>query len=172
MHVLIVDDDVRSLERLQHGLSAAGFQVSTTDVAENLDSRIAIVGPDLVVLDVLMPGFSGQNLSRLLQGYTLDGDPRFVLLSPVPPNTLKALVDTSGAAAVVQVSDEPAFMDSLIALAHELLTGEYLPNIGDRPTPLVSGTHRIGGERIVTDPRELAQAESQLPLAANHRKRT
>jgi len=65
--VLLVDDDERLLGALRRGLSLRSFQV---DVARNADEALARLQtrePDLIVLDILMPGMDGLNLCRLVR---------------------------------------------------------------------------------------------------------
>lgn len=66
-HILVVDDDRRLRELLKKYLSENGFRVTTApDAAEarrNLDSLVF----DLVVLDVMMPGESGFDLTESLR---------------------------------------------------------------------------------------------------------
>jgi two-component system response regulator MprA len=65
--VLLVDDDERLLGALRRGLSLRSFEV---DVARNADEALARLQtrePDLIVLDILMPGMDGLNLCRLVR---------------------------------------------------------------------------------------------------------
>ncbi|MHA1107837.1 MAG: response regulator [Alphaproteobacteria bacterium] len=66
-HILVVDDDTRLRELLQKYLSDNGFRVSTAkDAAE---ARILFTGLDfdLIVLDVMMPGENGLELTESLR---------------------------------------------------------------------------------------------------------
>jgi two-component system response regulator MprA len=65
--VLLVDDDERLLGALRRGLSLRSFEV---DVARNADEALARLQtrePDLIVLDILMPGMDGLDLCRLVR---------------------------------------------------------------------------------------------------------
>lgn len=158
LHVLIVDDDVHALERARKTLDDVGFTVSTTDIAENLESRIAMLAPDLVVVDVLMPGLSGEELSRLLRAHASDEHPRIVLLSPVPPNLLASLVDTRGALGIIHMKPGANLLEQLLAYTPALLEKQAPRGVQSaRSVPVVSGTHRIGGEHAASDPSQLAR---------------
>lgn len=67
-HVLVVDDDPRLLDLLRRFLSASGFRVTTAPDAAEARARLAAMHFDLVLLDVMMPGESGIDLARDLQG--------------------------------------------------------------------------------------------------------
>ncbi|MFE9084458.1 response regulator transcription factor [Brevundimonas sp. NPDC003935] len=66
--ILIVDDDASLRGALQDYLSGAGYGVRTADGGAAMDARLAEAMPDLVVLDVMMPGEDGLSICRRLQG--------------------------------------------------------------------------------------------------------
>jgi two-component system phosphate regulon response regulator OmpR len=65
--VLVVDDDARLRALLSRYLSEQGFRVSTADSAEQARERLRFLEPDLLVLDVMMPGESGLDLTESLR---------------------------------------------------------------------------------------------------------
>jgi two-component system phosphate regulon response regulator OmpR len=66
-HVLVVDDDQRLGELLRKFLSAHGFRVTTAGDARQADAKLAIMTFDLLVLDLMLPGESGIDLTRRLR---------------------------------------------------------------------------------------------------------
>lgn len=66
-HLLVVDDDGRLRELLRRYLSDSGFRVTTAADAAEARSNLASFDFDLVVLDVMMPGESGLELTRALR---------------------------------------------------------------------------------------------------------
>lgn len=66
--ILIVDDDASLRAALRDYLSGAGYAVRTADGGAAMDARLAEAVPDLVVLDVMMPGEDGLSICRRLQG--------------------------------------------------------------------------------------------------------
>jgi two-component system phosphate regulon response regulator OmpR len=66
-HLLVVDDDVRLGELLRRYLSDGGFRVTIADDARKARAHLASFAFDLVVLDVMMPGESGLELTRALR---------------------------------------------------------------------------------------------------------
>src|SRR4029077_8456487 len=67
-HLLVVDDDSRLRELLRRYLSENGFRVTIAADAQEARANLASFAFDLVVLDVMMPGESGLDLTRELRG--------------------------------------------------------------------------------------------------------
>ena len=65
--VLVVDDDARLREYLRVNLEQAGYSVREAGNGEEALVAIADAGPDLVLLDVVMPGLDGWQLLRRLE---------------------------------------------------------------------------------------------------------
>ncbi len=65
--ILVVDDDQRLRSLLQRYLAENGFRVTTAETAEAARDRLRFLQPDLMVLDVMMPGESGLSLTESLK---------------------------------------------------------------------------------------------------------
>tara|TARA_B100001057_G_C22537836_1_gene828369 strand:+ start:65 stop:742 length:678 start_codon:yes stop_codon:yes gene_type:complete len=63
-HILIVDDDDRIRSLLKEYLNENNYIVSTSENAENAKKKLSIFKFDLIVLDVMMPGQSGYDLTK------------------------------------------------------------------------------------------------------------
>src|SRR6267378_309652 len=66
-HLLVVDDDARIRELLRRYLAGSGFRVTIAGDAAEARSKLASMEFDLVVLDVMMPGENGFDLTRSLR---------------------------------------------------------------------------------------------------------
>lgn len=66
-HVLVVDDDARLRELLRRFLSAQGLVVATAAGAVEARKLLESLSWDLLILDVMMPGESGLDLTRSLR---------------------------------------------------------------------------------------------------------
>ncbi|HSU04285.1 MAG TPA: response regulator transcription factor [Acetobacteraceae bacterium] len=66
-HILVVDDDARLRALLSRYLADNGFRVTTADNAADARAKLRSVSPDLMVLDVMMPGESGLALTESLR---------------------------------------------------------------------------------------------------------
>jgi two-component system phosphate regulon response regulator OmpR len=69
-HVLVVDDDARLRELLRQFLGRHGFTVTTAADAAEARARLAAFAFDLAVVDVMLPGESGLDLTRHLRAST------------------------------------------------------------------------------------------------------
>ncbi len=66
-HILVVDDDARLRALLSRYLADQGFRVTTAENAADARAKLRNVSPDLMVLDVMMPGESGLALTEALR---------------------------------------------------------------------------------------------------------
>jgi len=65
--ILSVEDDPDQAAFIRAFLESAGYQVRTCTDPKNFDSFLSAFNPDLVLLDVLLPGMTGYELSRYLR---------------------------------------------------------------------------------------------------------
>jgi two-component system phosphate regulon response regulator OmpR len=63
-HILIVDDDDRIRELVKEYLNDNGFVISTGNSAEEAKIKIKYFKFDLIILDVMMPGQNGFELTE------------------------------------------------------------------------------------------------------------
>ena len=66
--LLVVDDEPNILELLSVSLRFAGFEVATATNGADALNRVRDFAPDLLVLDVMMPGLDGFAVARSLRG--------------------------------------------------------------------------------------------------------
>ncbi len=66
-HILVVDDDDRLRRLLSRYLGENGFRVTTADSAEQARRKLEGLSFDLAVLDVMMPGEDGTDLTRSIR---------------------------------------------------------------------------------------------------------
>lgn len=66
-HILVVDDDRRLRELLQRFLADSGFRVTTAESAAEARDKLTAFQFDLLVLDLMMPGESGLELTSKLR---------------------------------------------------------------------------------------------------------
>ena len=66
--VIVIDDDADARHLLKLGLEAAGASVVTAESAVQGLSRVSELRPDIVVVDISMPGKDGYAFLRELRG--------------------------------------------------------------------------------------------------------
>ncbi len=66
-HVLVVDDDARLRALLSRYLAEQGFRVTTAGHAADAREQMRSMQPDVLVLDVMMPGENGLSLTQSLR---------------------------------------------------------------------------------------------------------
>ena len=67
IHLLVVDDDDRIRELLKTYLARKGFRVSTAADAANAQALMKSLAFDLLILDVMMPGLDGFELTKVIR---------------------------------------------------------------------------------------------------------
>jgi len=65
--ILVVDDTPQNIKLLADLLSAKGYEVTTAASGEQALESIASAPPDLVLLDVMMPGLNGYDVCRKIR---------------------------------------------------------------------------------------------------------
>lgn len=83
--ILVVDDDPDLRKLISEFLSAHGFQVKAVEDAAAMRRAIDEQRPDLVILDVMMPGEDGLSAARRLAAES--GGPAIVMLSALGGDT-------------------------------------------------------------------------------------
>ena len=68
--ILVVDDEPQILHALETTLRGAGYDVATAETGEQALTLAATGAPDAVVLDLVLPGKSGIDVSRELRLWT------------------------------------------------------------------------------------------------------
>jgi len=71
-HILLVDDSKTELFHLSDLLAKRGFTVRTAENGEEAMRKLAEGKPDLILMDVVMPGTNGYQLTR-----AITRDPRY-----------------------------------------------------------------------------------------------
>lgn len=87
--VLCIDDEPEMLSLVKFTLERGGFEVSTCDNGRHAWDEILRVKPDLLVLDVMLPGIDGYSLQlKISQDAATKDLPIIVLTALEPSKTL------------------------------------------------------------------------------------
>lgn len=66
-HILVVEDDEDILELIRFNLAAAGYRVTTVTSGERALMQILDLRPNLILLDLMLPGINGNDLCSLIR---------------------------------------------------------------------------------------------------------
>jgi response regulator RpfG family c-di-GMP phosphodiesterase len=121
LRILLVDDDPGLRTLLRTTFEVADVDVVEADGAESARRRIRNVRPDVIVLDVHMPGVSGLELCRELKADKATSDIPVILLTGSTGGT-SAAAKQVGADAFVRKPFSPL---ELLAVAERLAGGLY-----------------------------------------------
>ena len=95
--IMVVDDDAQSLELMEAMLVPNGYEVITAGDGSKALVTISVKKPDLILLDIMMPGLDGYaTLSKIKENKTISNIP-VVMLTSVGFNLNKELALRLGA---------------------------------------------------------------------------
>ena len=66
-HILAVEDEQDILELLRYNLSEEGFRVTSATCGEDALQAARSESPDLLLLDLMLPGINGLEVCRILK---------------------------------------------------------------------------------------------------------
>jgi CheY-like chemotaxis protein len=112
--VLVADDDPIILRLLELNLGLEGFDVATTVSGEDALRMAFERPPDLVLLDVMMPGVSGWDVARALRDDERTADVPVVFLSARTLEEDRRRGEDLGMAAYVTKPFDPAGLMQLV----------------------------------------------------------
>lgn len=81
INVLIVDDDSEIREMVRFALSKAGMQVQGAEGAREALSALSEQQPDIILMDWMLPGISGLDLTRRLRREPLTAEIPIIMLT-------------------------------------------------------------------------------------------
>ncbi|MER8011132.1 response regulator transcription factor [Streptomyces sp. NPDC094149] len=150
--VLVVDDDAAIRRSLERGLRLSGFAVRTAESGQQALAAVRDMPPDVLVLDVSMPGMSGIEVCERLRG---DGGDLPVLM-------LSALDETADRIAGLQAGGDdylvkPFALQELVLRLRALL----------RRRPPAGEVLRVAG--LVIDPAARTAERDGRPLELTRR---
>jgi CheY-like chemotaxis protein len=118
--VLLVDDDPIALRIYRDGLSRQGFDVKTAADGLSALQALRTERPDVVVLDLMMPRFSGVEVLKFIRGEkTLESLPVIVLSNAYMDPLAKDAASLGAQKGLLKIKCNPA---SLAAAINELLS--------------------------------------------------
>jgi CheY-like chemotaxis protein len=78
-NILIIDDDPAQISVMEQILQKAGFQVTTASNGDEARTKLSALKPDLITVDLIMPGMGGLEFIRYLQSEGLSSVPVIII---------------------------------------------------------------------------------------------
>ena len=79
--ILVVDDEEDILELVRYNLSKEGYQISVADSGEKALKLAEDERPDLIILDLMLPGMDGLDVCRILKAAATTGHIPIIMLT-------------------------------------------------------------------------------------------
>jgi CheY-like chemotaxis protein len=130
--ILAVDDDPRSLELLRLLLEKAGHTVETAPAGVPALTKADASPPDLVLLDVEMPGMDGYEVCRTLRQGPKTWKVPVIMVTASPDLRLNRQAYEAGAQACIP---KPVRRETLLSTIDTILATYRPPAPGNDATP-------------------------------------
>ncbi len=149
--ILIVDDDAADRALLEEILTGAGYQVQQAAGGEMALTKATVAPPDLILLDLLMPGMDGLEACRRLKEHPATSAVPVIVVTALGQVTAKEASLTTGAddfvtkpvrpddlrarvQAMLKVRRIPQEIDRTLAYLHELAAARDAQRLAALPT--------------------------------------
>jgi two-component system alkaline phosphatase synthesis response regulator PhoP len=155
--ILIVDDEREIRELLRYNLERQGYQVLTAQDGEEGLARIFATHPDLVLLDLLLPGLNGLEVLRELRQEPSTRDLPVLLLTARGAEMDKLLGFERGADDYITKPFSPREVIARVeAVLRRVLPARESEAVAAGPLSLDQARReaRVGGAELTLTPRE------------------
>jgi len=152
--VLVVDDEENIAYLVSSALGLAGFAVATAATGEDALARCTPAHPDLVVLDVMLPGLDGFEVLRRLRAKGVTAPVLFLTARADTADRVRGL--TAGGDDYIV---KPFALEELVARVHVALRRRGLA-----PTP--SGRHQVHDLVLDEDQHRVWRGDCEVHLTA------
>lgn len=119
--IVYVDDDLELVRLVEGTLLDEGWDVITAHDGENGLETILVEQPDLVILDVMMPGLTGWEISKYLRSKKDFSDMPILMLTGIGERMNALTAPLYGATAHL---DKPFDVEDLLEIVRQLLGDE------------------------------------------------
>ncbi len=156
VQVLVVDDEPRYLKLVRYNLEAVGYDVITAASGEEALSQVASLSPDLIILDIRLPGIDGYEVCARIREF-----------SSVPIIMLTAKGEEREKVQGLRVGADdyvtkPFGAEELMARVETVLRRSHTPEVkalpivttGDLAIDLTRRVVTVGGNEISLSPTE------------------
>ncbi|HLD47105.1 MAG TPA: sigma-54 dependent transcriptional regulator, partial [Desulfobaccales bacterium] len=121
-HILIVDDDAQLRQSFEKLLNAEGHTVKTASSGEAAITQVKAAVPDLVIMDVRMPGMSGLEAFRAIH----EIEPKLPVIIMTAFGTTDTAIEATKLGAFEYVLKPPEIPDILALISQALEAGRFM----------------------------------------------
>jgi DNA-binding response OmpR family regulator len=119
--ILVIDDDESQVGIVEHVLRKEGFQVLTALDGNDAKRKIDTVSPDLITMDLMLPGMSGLELVRYLQSEGMGSVPVIVITGRVSESHMNDEQVLRQEPNVKDFMQKPLRVQQLVMRIHQIL---------------------------------------------------
>jgi two-component system OmpR family response regulator/two-component system phosphate regulon response regulator OmpR len=156
--IYVVDDDAGIRDLLSEYLAGQGFEVACADGGVALDALLQKARPNLLVLDLMMPGEDGLSIARRLKGQA--GAPPVIMLSAKGEDIDRIIGLEVGADDYLAKPFNPR--ELLARIRAVLRRGAQTPAAAGEPLRMVE----FGPFTVNLDARSLSRADAEIELTS------
>jgi CheY-like chemotaxis protein len=133
LHVLVIEPEAAALARISALLLDEGVDVSTMRTPVGLFERVSRIEPDVILMDVLIPGLDGNDLARLA-ARCVGGKPALVVHTKMLKPMLRRVLDVRSVYGVIPKTDKEldfvrSFREISDRLVSEMPTQVFVPRL-------------------------------------------
>ena len=156
VQVLVVDDEPRYLKLVRYNLEAAGYEVLTAASGEEALSMVSGTNPDLIILDIRLPGIDGYEVCTRIREFSATP---IIMLTAKGEEREKVQGLRLGADDYIT---KPFGAEELVARVETVLRRSRIPEveappiltIGELSIDFVQRKVTIGGQEVSLSPTE------------------
>ena len=156
VQVLVVDDEPRYLKLVRYNLEAAGYEVLTAASGEEALSMVSGINPDLIILDIRLPGIDGYEVCTRIREFSATP---IIMLTAKGEEREKVQGLRLGADDYIT---KPFGAEELVARVETVLRRSRIPEveapplvtIGELSIDFVQRKVTIGGQEVSLSPTE------------------
>lgn len=160
--ILVVDDDMLSVEMCRHLLEAEGYLVQTAANGKEALERVEEELPDLILLDIVMPEMGGYKACKLLKHQEMSKHIPVIFMSGLTETFDKVKAFSAGGADFISKPVEP--LELMARVKNQISLGRLQNELKEINADLE--------RRVANRSRELSLANEALVAEIEERKQT
>jgi DNA-binding response OmpR family regulator len=117
--ILIVDDDDSIKELLDFVVKKEGFKTEKASDGKTAIEKAKSINPDLILLDLMLPGYGGFEILKELQAYETSSIPIIIITGKYADRSTVEIIKQEPN--VKDFIEKPIKVNVLVALIHKIL---------------------------------------------------